>query len=160
MLMVKCVLLLVCTTIVLSASIISAGTSGETIMDIKMKGAKPEEPDGYICTSYEVPYDEAYIIKYEAMADADTAHHILMYGCDGAAYSQADTWNCPAMCNDMASQKIIFAWAKNAPPAVLPQGVGFKVGRKSTIKTIVLQIHYAKSFSKMNSLISQVYVYT
>ncbi|XP_025077135.1 peptidyl-glycine alpha-amidating monooxygenase-like isoform X2 [Pomacea canaliculata] len=117
------------------------------IIDVKMKGAKPSEPDGYICTSYEVPYDEAYIVKYEAQADAETAHHILMYGCDGAAYSDADIWNCPAMCKDSESQKIIFAWAKNAPPAVLPKGVGFKVGRKSTIKTIVLQIHYAKSFS-------------
>lgn len=26
------------------------------------------------------------------------------------------------MCKDSESQKIIFAWAKNAPPAVLPKG--------------------------------------
>ena len=34
-------------------------------------------------------------VKFEALANADTAHHILMYGCDGAGSSTANIWCVP-----------------------------------------------------------------
>ena len=37
--------------------------------------------------------------------------------------------------------KIMYAWAKDAPPAELPDGVGFKVGDQ--YRYVVLQVHYA-----------------
>lgn len=38
----------------------------------------------------------------------------------------------------------MFAWAKNAPPTSLPPSVGFRFGgQKSSVKYLVLQIHYA-----------------
>nr|KAI8727076.1 alpha-amidating enzyme precursor 2 [Biomphalaria glabrata] len=40
----------------------------------------------------------------------------------------------------------MFAWAKNAPPTVMPKGVGLRVGSKTSIQTIVVQVHYAKVF--------------
>ena len=39
--------------------------------------------------------------------------------------------------------QIIYAWARDAPKLELPDGVGFKVGKDSPIKYIVLQVHYA-----------------
>jgi len=39
--------------------------------------------------------------------------------------------------------EIIYAWAMDAPPLELPEGVGFKVGKDSPIKYIVLQMHYS-----------------
>ena len=36
--------------------------------------------------------------------------------------------------------KLIYAWAKDAPPAKIPDGVGFKVGFPH--RYIVLQLHY------------------
>lgn len=39
--------------------------------------------------------------------------------------------------------QIIYAWARDAPTLELPEGVGFKVGKTSPIKYIVLQVHYA-----------------
>lgn len=39
--------------------------------------------------------------------------------------------------------KIIYAWARDAPKLELPDGVGFKVGKTSPIKYIILQVHYA-----------------
>ena len=36
--------------------------------------------------------------------------------------------------------KLIYAWAKDAPPAKIPDGVGFKVG--FPYRYIVLQLHY------------------
>ncbi|XP_050402330.1 peptidyl-glycine alpha-amidating monooxygenase B isoform X1 [Patella vulgata] len=116
----------------------------ETI-ELRMKKAIPNVDDAYLCASYEMPDDEVYIIKYEAIANASTAHHILLYGCsDGPAVS-TPTWDCPPLCK--GNEQIMFAWAKNAPPTVLPKDVGFRVGGKgeSSVKNIVLQIHYAHS---------------
>ncbi|KAH9499188.1 hypothetical protein Btru_004367, partial [Bulinus truncatus] len=114
--------------------------------DILMPGAKPSTADAYLCTSYRVPEDEFYIYKFEALANAETAHHMLLYGCDGEPSSTDGIWNCPPMCKNGQSV-IMFAWAKNAPPTVLPKGVGLRVGSKTSIKTIVLQVHYAKIFA-------------
>jgi hypothetical protein len=38
---------------------------------------------------------------------------------------------------------IVYAWAKNAPPTILPKDVGFRIGPESNIKFMVLQVHYA-----------------
>ncbi|KAK7115903.1 peptidyl-glycine alpha-amidating monooxygenase B-like isoform X2 [Littorina saxatilis] len=133
------------------AAVVDTGVSASSAtshshMDILMKGAKPLQPDAYLCTSYEVNEEELYVVKFEALANADTAHHILMYGCQDGPYSKDDIWGCPPICRG-GPQQIMFAWAKNAPPTQLPDGVGFRIGRRTTIKTIVMQIHYAKSFS-------------
>ena len=40
-------------------------------------------------------------------------------------------------------QQIIYAWAKNAPKLVLPDGVAFKIGGKTKVKYLTLQVHYA-----------------
>ena len=37
--------------------------------------------------------------------------------------------------------KLLYAWAKDAPPANIPEDVGFKVGKP--YEYIVLQLHYA-----------------
>nr|CAD7442379.1 unnamed protein product [Timema bartmani] len=39
--------------------------------------------------------------------------------------------------------QVIYAWARDAPPLALPEGVGFQVGGKSPIQYLVLQVHYA-----------------
>ncbi|XP_076444228.1 peptidyl-glycine alpha-amidating monooxygenase A-like isoform X2 [Babylonia areolata] len=143
-----CILLAVlicCVSCVLTASV-KNNVDGVTLhnLDILMRGAKPSEPDAYLCSSYKVNEDEAYIVKFEALADADTAHHILLYGCEDEGFGVGDVWGCPPVCR--GRPQIMFAWAKNAPPTQLPDGVGVRIGRKTSIRTIVLQIHYAKSF--------------
>lgn len=44
--------------------------------------------------------------------------------------------------------QIIYAWARDAPRLELPEGVGFKVGKDSPIKYLVLQVHYMHSFEE------------
>jgi peptidylglycine monooxygenase len=39
--------------------------------------------------------------------------------------------------------QVLYAWARDAPKLELPEGVGFKVGGKSPIQYLVLQVHYA-----------------
>ena len=38
---------------------------------------------------------------------------------------------------------MIYAWAKNAPKLVLPDGVAFHVGKSTNLKYLTLQVHYA-----------------
>lgn len=39
--------------------------------------------------------------------------------------------------------RIVYAWAKNAAPTVLPNDVAFRIGPEAGIKNLVLQVHYA-----------------
>lgn len=41
--------------------------------------------------------------------------------------------------------QIIYAWARDAPKLLLPEGVGFKVGGDSPIQYLVLQVHYVNT---------------
>ncbi|KAK6971260.1 alpha-amidating enzyme precursor 2, partial [Biomphalaria glabrata] len=88
--------------------------------DILMPGAKPNTPDTYLCTTYPVLEEELYIYKFQDLANAATAHHMLLYGCDGEPFSTDSFWNCPPMCKN-GQPTIMFAWAKNAPPTVMPK---------------------------------------
>jgi peptidylglycine monooxygenase len=49
--------------------------------------------------------------------------------------------------------QVIYAWARDAPKLELPEGVGFKVGGKSPIQYLILQVHYAtvKPFEGANT---------
>uniref|UniRef100_A0A8C1RKX2 peptidylglycine monooxygenase n=1 Tax=Cyprinus carpio TaxID=7962 RepID=A0A8C1RKX2_CYPCA len=72
----------------------------------------------------------------------DTAHHMILYGCK-TPYATQGYWDCGkelGTCRDQA--KIMYAWARNAPPTKLPKDVGFKVGGDTRINYFVLQIHY------------------
>lgn len=135
--------LLVCGAVATLAAIVPRDNS---IWDLRMRHAHPTMADAYLCTNYDVEYDEAYIVKFEAMANASTAHHILVYGCEFGPAASDNIWGCPPICKN-GPQQIMFAWAKNAPPTQLPDGVGLRIGKKTTIRSIVVQIHYAKSFA-------------
>ena len=86
-------------------------------------------------------------------------HHMLLYGCPQPG-SQERVWNCGG---DMSGstgdgeadterlamspvcqtdEKILYAWAHNAPSLQLPEDVGFQVGGQSDIQYLVLQVHY------------------
>ncbi|GFO44719.1 peptidyl-glycine alpha-amidating monooxygenase [Plakobranchus ocellatus] len=137
-------------THIITGKEISNPPTDAQIKDILMRDAKPRKHDQYLCTAYSVEDAEAYIYKFEALANASTAHHMILYGCDGEPWSKKPIWNCPLMCKTSAST-IMFAWAKNAPPTVLPKGVGLRIGRATNLNTIVLQVHYAKKFEEEES---------
>jgi peptidylglycine monooxygenase len=94
------------------------------------------------------------MVAFQPNATMNTAHHILLYGC-GEPGSNKPLWNCGEMtqadddeetgspCKAGAHSQIIYAWARDAPRLDLPDGVGFKVGKNSPIKYLVLQVHYA-----------------
>ncbi|XP_043249103.1 peptidylglycine alpha-hydroxylating monooxygenase [Colletes gigas] len=119
-----------------------------------MPNVRPNREEMYLCTPVKVdPSQNYYIVGFEPNATMATAHHILLYGC-GKPGSSKDVWDCSNMehhtnKNDKAmvpcaeDAQILYAWARDAPTLILPTGVGFKVGGDSSIKYLVLQVHYA-----------------
>ncbi|XP_026074976.1 peptidyl-glycine alpha-amidating monooxygenase-like isoform X2 [Carassius auratus] len=112
-------------------------------LDIRVPGVIPTESDSYYCTAVPVPTPwEAYIVDFVPHASMDTAHHMILYGCK-TPYATQGYWDCGkelGTCRDQA--KIMYAWARNAPPTKLPKDVGFKVGGDTRVNYFVLQIHY------------------
>ncbi|XP_064165522.1 peptidyl-glycine alpha-amidating monooxygenase B isoform X1 [Anguilla rostrata] len=112
-------------------------------LDIRMPSVIPTASESYLCVAVPVPTGrESYVVDFVPHATMDTAHHMLLYGCR-EPFSATGYWDCggnQGTCEDEA--KIIYAWARNAPPTKLPRDVGFKVGGDSRITYFVLQIHY------------------
>ncbi|KAL7302785.1 hypothetical protein TKK_0004826 [Trichogramma kaykai] len=118
-----------------------------------MPNVRPNVPESYLCTPVKIdPASTYYITGFEPNATMNTAHHIILYGC-GKPGSRKPVWNCGEMAHAdprLASagpcdedSEIIYAWARDAPSFILPPDVGFKVGAKSRVKYLVLQVHYA-----------------
>uniref|UniRef100_A0A671NWP4 Peptidyl-glycine alpha-amidating monooxygenase B-like n=1 Tax=Sinocyclocheilus anshuiensis TaxID=1608454 RepID=A0A671NWP4_9TELE len=100
-------------------------------LDIRIPGVIPTEVR-VICL----------FLDFVPHATMDTAHHMILYGCK-TPYATQGYWDCGkelGTCRDQA--KIMYAWARNAPPTKLPKDVGFKVGGDTRINYFVLQIHY------------------
>lgn len=115
--------------------------SSDFALDIRMPGVTPKQSDTYFCMSMRLPVEEeAFVIDFKPHASMDTVHHMLLFGCDMPS-STGSYWFCDeGTCADKAN--ILYAWARNAPPTRLPQGVGFRVGGASGNKYFVLQVHY------------------
>merc|ERR1719220_2604145 len=87
--------------------------------------------------------EPVHVTGFVPHAEANRGHHMLLYACPMPMSEPGIPYDCMhhAMCR--GGQSIMFAWAKNAPPTTLPQGVSFLVD-PSQRRYLVLQIHYAK----------------
>ena len=90
-----------------------------------------------------------------------TAHHILLFGCEEPS-SHAKVWTenttfeivhplgakaegQGACLKDQI--QYLWGWTKqheSTPEVILPEGVGFRVGKDSRVKYLVMQVHYNK----------------
>lgn len=122
-----------------------------------MPKAKPSQAESYLCTPIRMDTEDTYFVTgFKPNATKMTAHHMLIYGCEEPGAELA-TWDCGEMaardpgqeshpvCAPGSASQIIFAWAMDAPELELPPGVGFRVGGDSSIKYLVLQVHYAST---------------
>ncbi|XP_057305603.1 peptidyl-glycine alpha-amidating monooxygenase-like [Hydractinia symbiolongicarpus] len=110
---------------------------------IQMPNVSPQSMDTYLCYGYKLPADDRYIVEFTPLAKMQVAHHMLLFGCE-EPFKKDTYWNCREMQPVCAtgSQSIMYAWAKNAPSLKMPENVGFRVGKHSTVKYLVLQVHY------------------
>ncbi|GFS87796.1 peptidylglycine alpha-hydroxylating monooxygenase [Nephila pilipes] len=128
------------------------------LFPLLMPDVQPLIKETYLCTAFRMPKsDFEYIVEFTPNASMHTAHHILLYGCELPGQWQRDSPRIVWDCGEMSGQKsgfkrgptcssgsqIIYAWAKDAPPLHLPEGVAFKVGKGTGINFLVLQVHYA-----------------
>lgn len=130
-----------------------AAEDGIESFDLLMPNVVPKKPETYFCTPIKIDSDtDYYIVGFAPNATMETAHHMLVFGCEEPG-SQEAVWNCGEMAVRDPSLKsaevckkgaqVIYAWAHDAPSLQLPEGVGFHVGGRSKIRYIVLQVHYA-----------------
>ena len=90
-----------------------------------------------------------FIVGFSPLAEQNTAHHMLLYGCETPGRKER-LFSCGEMgivlpgtgqsrpCQ--AGSQVLYAWARNAPELELPGDVGFMVGRNSGIRYLVLQV--------------------
>ena len=89
-------------------------------IEILMSNVTTQQEDAYLCTSYKFTDDQNYITNVEPLTNANVAHHMFAFGCDKPASSSL-SWNC----GDLVCQgqkTILYAWGRNAPSLVLPDG--------------------------------------
>jgi peptidylglycine monooxygenase len=142
---------------ILSFSSVFLLITADGTLNILMPDAIANHVDDYLCTSFKMDEDKpTYITAFNPSATSKDAHHILLYGCTEPG-SNKKIWNCGEMANsdDNSAQdyengptcasgsSIIYAWAMDADKTELPKDVAFKVGGPTSIKYLVLQVHYS-----------------
>merc|ERR1711962_406757 len=116
----------------------------------EMPGATSPATDSYRCASYAYSKDgvnrgKTFITQFTANATATKAHHIILQKCKRPIKQPGKVWDCNhhATCNDQSH--ILWAWAKDAPPTLLPKDVAFKLAPD---EYVVMQIHYKNPFNE------------
>jgi hypothetical protein len=122
--------------------------------EFRMDQVRVTQEDQYSCHQHRAPQgiagsrDASFGIAFEAVKEAfgGRVHHMLVFGCDGEP-NFGGNFACGmsnAPCRGLPRQTFLFGWAKDADGIALPEHAGFAIGPNSQIKTIVIQVHYAK----------------
>lgn len=142
------------------AAVIVTNVGAVSKYDFLMPNVRPTKAEIYLCTPIRIAPRTSYsIVGFEPNATMHTAHHMLLYGCAEPGSNEA-VWNCGEMQSKdrdhdfhaaspcKSGSQVVYAWARDAPPLTLPEGVGFLVGEDSPIKYMVLQVHYMNKFEE------------
>ncbi|TRY67348.1 hypothetical protein TCAL_12467 [Tigriopus californicus] len=129
----------------LEAPVVDETLTNVKSVEIHMVGAVPTINDDYMCQAFEIKNVlenkcRIYITQFDANANAQRAHHMILQKCRRPLKREGEIWNClhHSMCDDQS--KIMYAWAKDAPPTALPPDVGFSLDADDGF--LVLQVHY------------------
>merc|ERR1711879_582552 len=107
---------------------------------LMMPNVRPSQEEAYMCTPVRITDTETfYVTGFKPNATAHTAHHMLIYGCEEPEAEEGLELHPPCA----KGNQIIYAWAMDAPELKLPPDTGFRMGKDTNIKYLVLQVHYA-----------------
>ncbi|KAL5961662.1 Peptidyl-glycine alpha-amidating monooxygenase A [Taenia solium] len=109
-----------------------------------MPGAYPRRADEYICTRIpllDFMYVPGYVTAFKPIVNA-SVHHIILSACDRWLGSEEATP--PGPCDGQCRTHILYAWAHNGAPLVLPEGSAFEIGRTTSIKSLSMEVHYSR----------------
>lgn len=96
-------------------------------------------------------------VGFEPMA-MKNAHQMILYGCAkpdnfelvytcGETTPIDDNFDDNNYCISGTHSQIFFSWSQQANSYMLPDGVGFKIGKDTGIEYIVLQVHYERQLA-------------
>ena len=137
----------------------SAADDGSIPVSLATRDAVATRADTYTYASVAMPDADHYIHRFEPRASAKVVHHMLLFGCSGAASPtlrareggmfSAGGGGQPrsVVCAGDDSEPVIFSWGKDAPDLHLPDGIGFHVGGGDGFRTLVLETHYLETFA-------------
>ena len=115
-----------------------------------MKGAETHHDDEYLTTRIPVDIafdidlaDEIFVNKISVQTDGKV-HHIIVKGCaDVIDEIHPATSTFSVFCED---PKILFSWALDAGPLVLPEDSSIRLGGQSNVNSINIEAHYKDQF--------------
>ncbi|VDO95851.1 unnamed protein product [Soboliphyme baturini] len=97
------------------------------------------------------------LVSFKPNSTMHKVHHMLLFSCVVPG-SFDEIWDCGEMSGTFAegrystapvcsadypmNMQIIYGWARDSPALKLPDGVGFKVGKDTAMRYLVLQVHY------------------
>uniref|UniRef100_A0A915P101 Peptidylglycine monooxygenase n=1 Tax=Meloidogyne floridensis TaxID=298350 RepID=A0A915P101_9BILA len=108
---------------------------------IKIQGYSPEQNDDYVSVAMkaEPGYIGFFTVVQRQLIRTKTFGEVSIFFLNYFLREGGATCN--------TGNHILYAWARNAPPLVLPENVGFAVGNEGdSVQYIILQIHYATPF--------------
>ena len=99
---------------------------------LTIPGALPSKTDSYLCTSFDASKWGGgglplYIKKFSVDSTAEKVHHLIVKACASPKGRPGEIWDCMHHSECQGPSKIMYAWAKDAPPADIPNEVGFKI---------------------------------
>ena len=111
-----------------------------------------------LTTQTKLSTQKKHVLKLDQTPDRHNMHKSNQLSMLFVAGADVAAWNCGEMaaavepdmeqrpvCGPGSQSQIIYAWAMDAPGLQLPEGVGFRVGGDTSIKYLVLQVHYAST---------------
>ena len=132
-----------------------------SVYPVLMPRVVPSHDEVYLCTVVDVSAaDSAFWVRgFEPRASMRNVHHMALAGCkDKPDKTRFNIWNCGANGNPILDENYpvlpvcpggkvgddtsIYLWSRNGSRIMLPEGVGFKMGKDTRIQFLVLQVHY------------------
>lgn len=126
--------------IVWAAFLVNASVDKKTEV-LRMPGIRPTYDDSYHCTWKKIE-GAGFIVAFDPLVQNNSsAHHLLLYGCQRPKTTKTSVYECAQICeNDDTRPRILYAWARQAPPLHMPPRVGYPIGSHSGINYLVLQV--------------------
>ena len=118
---------------------------------LTMPGALPKKTDSYLCSAFDARTwsrgEEQqsshqgnslplFIQKFAVDSTAEKVHHLIVKACAQPGGKVGEIWNCMHHSECQGPSKIMYAWAKDAPPADIPNEVGFKIDDQMPFLTL------------------------
>ena len=112
-----------------------------------MNGSKTYRNDEYLATLITIKPimgpGTYYVSKIAALSD-EKVHHIIINGCKNEPSGPTDVRDTTSI--SCKNQKILYAWALDADPLVLPRGAAIQLGGNSNVNSIKIEAHYKDAF--------------